>query len=133
MSWFWKEIYDKETAEDATKAAVGVSYFVAGLTGLLAVISLFVGKSIMGVSGWSLVDAALFAIVGWRIGKLSRGWTIFGALLYLLEAVISMGTRGGGIGVLTIVFLIAYVNAIRGVFAHHRYERTESTAAIVEA
>jgi len=37
MAWYWKEIEDRDSAEDATKAAVGISYFVAGLTALLSV------------------------------------------------------------------------------------------------
>ena len=39
MSWYWRQIEDKESAEDATKAAVGISYFVAALTALVAVLS----------------------------------------------------------------------------------------------
>jgi len=130
MSWFWKEIYDKDSAENAVQMAVGVSYFVAGVTTLLAVSSLFVGKPLLGVNGWSLFDAALFAVVGWRISRLSLPWTIVGTLLYLLESVASIGTRGQGIGVLTIVFLIAYINALRGVWAHRRYERDEAAVAV---
>jgi hypothetical protein len=38
-----------------------------------------------------------------------------------MEAVASVGTRGAGIGVLTIVFVLAYINALRGVFAYHKY------------
>jgi hypothetical protein len=56
-SWYWKEIDDKHSAEDATKAAVGISYFVAGLTGLLAVLSLVYHKPVFGMDGGSLVDA----------------------------------------------------------------------------
>ena len=125
MSWYWKEIDDKYSAEDATKAAVGISYFVAGLTTLLAVLSLVYAKPIFGASGSSLVDAILFFLVAWRMRKLSRAWTIIGLVLYILEAVYAIGTRGGGIGVLTIVFIIAYVNAVRGVFAYHKYQASD--------
>jgi hypothetical protein len=128
MSWFWKEIYDKDSAENAVQMAVGVSYFVAGITTLLAVLSLFSGHPIMEVNGWSLLDAALFAVIGWRITKLSLPWTIVGTLLYLLETVVSLASRGSGVGVLTIVFIIAYVNALRGVFAYRRYDREQAPA-----
>ena len=121
MSWYWRQIDDKESAEDATKAAVGISYFVAALTALVSVLSIVYQKPVLGGSGWSLLDAALFAVIGWRIHRMSRAWTIVGLCLYVVEAVVSLGTRGAGIGILTIVFVLAYINALRGVFAYHRY------------
>jgi hypothetical protein len=126
MSWYWKEINDKHSAEDATKAAVGISYFVAGLTGLVAVLSLVYHQRVLGMDGWSLVDAGLFAVIGWRIGRLSRGWAVAGLCIYLVEAVASIGTRGVGVGVLTIVFILAYLNAVRGAFACRKYGKTEA-------
>ena len=126
MSWYWKEINDTDSASDATKAAVGVSYFVAGVTGLLAILSLVYHKPIMGVTGYSVVDATLFAIIGWRIGKLSRPWTVVGLALYALETLVSLGSRGASFSLISIVFLLAYINALRGVFAFHRYAQAES-------
>jgi hypothetical protein len=126
MSWYWKEIENKDSAEDATKAAVGISYFIAAVTGLIAVLTLVYSKPILGLSGWSLVDASLFAVIGWRIRKLSRAWTIVGLVLYLLEIASSIGSRGFGFGIVSIVFILAYVNALRGVFAYHRYAKSEA-------
>ena len=68
-----------------------------------------------------MLDAALFAVIGWRIRRMSRAWSIVGLCLYLMEAVVSLGTRDAGVGVLTIVFVLAYINGLRGVFAYHRY------------
>ena len=76
MSWYWKEINDKGSAEDATKAAVGISYFIAAVTGLIAVLSIVYAKPIIGLDGWSLVDAVLFVVIGWRISRLSRAWAV---------------------------------------------------------
>jgi hypothetical protein len=127
MSWYWKEIEDKDSAEDATKAAVGISYFIAAVTGLIAVLTLVYSKPILGLNGWALLDAGLFAVIGWRIGKLSRAWTVVGLALYLLEVLDSIGRRGVGFSVVSIVFIIAYVNALRGVFAYHKYASLQAT------
>jgi len=130
MSWYWKEITDTETASDATKAAVGISYFVAAVTGLVATLSVVYHKPILGLDAWSFLDAILFVVIAWRIGKMSRIWSVIGILLYVVEALFSLATKAGGIGVLTIVFIVAYINAIRGTFAYHRYARqSEQTAA----
>jgi len=42
-----------------------------------------------------------------------------------------LGTRGGGIGILTIVFVLAYINALRGTFAYHRYMKDGNLASEV--
>ena len=128
MSWYWKEVDNKDSAQDATRFAVGASYFIAGVTGLLAIFSIVYGKSILGINAWSLIDAGLFAIIGWRISRLSRAWAVVGLCLYVFEAIISIGQRGLGVGVLTIIFIIAYVNAVRGAFAYHRLTKLEQTA-----
>ena len=126
MSWYWNEIGDKYSAKYATTTAVWISYLIATVNGLIAVLSLAYHKPIIGLNGWALLDAGLFAVVGWRIGRLSRAWAVVGLSLYLLEALISIGTRGFAVsglgpGILAIVFLIAYVNALRGTFAYHKY------------
>jgi len=36
MAWYWPTIEDESSAENATKAAVGVSGFIAAVTGLAA-------------------------------------------------------------------------------------------------
>ncbi len=130
MAWYWKEIDDKDSAEDATKAAVGVSYFVAGITGLLAILSIFQRRPVFGVAPSALLDAILFTVVGWRIGKLSRAWTVVGFILYIVEAIFAIAR--GGVGVLTIVFILAYINAVRGVFAYHRYSEDARVDAVVQ-
>ena len=127
MSWYRKEISDKESAEDATKLARGVSYFIAAVTGLIAALTMAYHEPILGLNGWSLLDAGLFAVAGWRIGKLSRAWTVVALALYLLEVADSIGRRGLGFSVVSIVFILAYVNALRGVFAYHKYAKSQAT------
>jgi hypothetical protein len=40
MAWYWPTIEDESSAEHATKAAVGVSGFIAAITALAAVLSI---------------------------------------------------------------------------------------------
>jgi Zn-dependent protease len=128
MAWYWPTIEDESSAEQATKAAVGVSGFIAALTALLAVLSIFYHKPILGLDGLGLIDAAIFALIAWRISKLSRAWAVVGLLMYLLEVGYKLATNpSGALGVLTIIFILTYINAIRGAFAYHRFRKTESS------
>jgi hypothetical protein len=85
MAWYWPTIEDKSSAEHATKAAVGVSGFIAAITALLAVLSIIYHKPIFGLDGLGLIDAAIFALIAWRISKVSRTWAVVGLLMYLVE------------------------------------------------
>ncbi|SRR5258708_39779425 len=127
MSWYWNEISDKDSAKYATTTAVWVSYlFVAGNV-LIALLSFAYRKPITGIG--CLLDAGLFAAIGWRIHGLHRSWAVFGLSAYLLGALISVGVRGfSGLAgdILAIVFLVTFVNAVRGTFAYHKYVKLEA-------
>ena len=127
MAWYWPTIEDESSAEHATKAAVGVSGFIAAVTALIAILSIVYRKPILGLDAWGLIDAVTFAWVAWRISKVSRAWAIVGLLMYLLEVGYKLVTNpSGALGVLTIIFILTYINAIRGAFAHHRFRRAEN-------
>jgi hypothetical protein len=114
------------SAKYATTTAVWISYLIAAVNGLIAALSFVYQKPFGGISGWSLLDAALFAAAGWGIGRLSRPWAVVGLTFYLLNVLIAMAMRGFGVsdlapGIVAIIFLMAYVNALRGTFAYHRF------------
>jgi len=48
----------------------------------------------------------------------------------LLEVGYKLVTNpSGALGVLTIIFILTYINAIRGAFAYHRFRRAENQLA----
>ncbi len=128
MAWFWPTIEDESSAEAATKSAVGVSGFIAAVTALLSILSVVYHKSIGGVDGWGLIDALIFLVIAWRIHKMSRAWAIVGIVMYLFEVGYKLVTSpSGALGVLTIIFILSYIGAIRGAFAYHKYRQEGMT------
>jgi hypothetical protein len=130
MSWYWNEIGDKYSAQYATTTAVWISYFIAVVNGLIGILSLTYHKPILGLNGSVLLDAGLFAVVGWRIGRLSRAWAVIGLSLYVLEILTSIRTQLGvghlGFPIMGILFFIVYLNALRGTFAYHKYAKLQA-------
>jgi hypothetical protein len=122
-NWAWPEIIDEDSARDAAHKAGGWAGVVAGITTALALLSLAGGPSIMGINGFSLVDAGLFALVAWQTWRGSRAFAITGLALYGLEVVYSVVTHPPGIGILTVIILLALVNGVRGTFGLHKYEQ----------
>ena len=105
---------------------------MGGLTTLLAVGSIFAGGPIMGISVSSLLDAALFGVVAWRVWNGSRPWAIAGLSLYCLETAVNVATHPPGVGILTILILIALINGVRGTFKLHEYESARKQRELEE-
>lgn len=120
-SWFWPDVSDLEGATDATRLAMWCALVVGGATALFAVLSLF-GLRVMGASLAALFDAALFAAIAYGLSKHSRFAATVGFLLYLIEKLYQLKTTGNflGVGALSIVFLIGFLNGMRGAFAYHK-------------
>src|SRR5262249_44769007 len=121
MGWFWPEIYDRDTAQEPARRGAWVALFVAALTALLALLSLAFHSVILGITPASLLDAVIFGVTGWHTYKMSRAWAVTGMVLYLANVL--YGLSQGRFGVLAVVFLFAFLNAIRGTFAFHRFSQ----------
>lgn len=76
----------------------------------------------MGIRAWSLLDAALFGVVAWRIWCGSRAFAIAGLSLYGLEVLYGIVTHPPGVGILTIIIMLALINGVRGTFGLHKFE-----------
>jgi hypothetical protein len=120
-NWAWPEITDEESAREAAHKAGGWAAAVAGLTALLALISLTGSVSLFGITPWSLLDSVLFGVVAWRVWCGSRPWAVTGLSLYCLEILFSVITHPPGVGILTFIVLLALINGVRGTFALHKY------------
>jgi positive regulator of sigma E activity len=64
---YWPDIITTAIAEKCVKNAAGVAYFVAGITALLALLAWFDVFHLL--SPWSLLDAALFAVIAFLISR----------------------------------------------------------------
>lgn len=122
---FWPEIIDIHTATKAAEGGVASAAIVAVVTGTIAIYAMFYGP-VMGFDGWSLGDALLMVIVGWRIRQLSRPWAVVG-LIYWIG---NMGTklvepqRGlTPVGVVSIIILLGFINGVRGTSAFYKFSK----------
>jgi hypothetical protein len=134
MRWYWPEVTDVNAAEDAVHKGAGACFFIAGVTALVASISIYLKKPVLGIDGWSFVDAALFAISGWRMWRLSRPWAVFALALFLVEKVyaLAMNPVPSGI-VMSIVLILMLIGGVRGAFAHHRLKAIPAPESVSAA
>lgn len=122
FEWLWPKITDIKSAKDAAKQGVGVAIFVAGVTALFAILSLF---GVEMVTIWALLDAAIFAGIAFAIYKMSRVAAIFGLAFYLWGQVNAIGSTGK-VNIFMLMFItFGFINAIRGTFAYHKLLKSE--------
>jgi hypothetical protein len=119
-----KKIESAKEARDAALAGAGSAVFVALATTLLIVIGS------VARSAW--IDVVLFAVIAWRISKMSRGWAVAGLVFFILEKIvqISTGTSLPVAGYVTGVFILAgFVWGVKGTFAYRKFQHADTQLA----
>lgn len=122
MKWYWPELTDLKESEKAAHEGAGVCFLVAGGTAIIAGMSVWLDKPVLGMDVWALVDAGIFAIAGWRIWRLSRIWAVLALATFIAESINAIALHP-----LPAVFLIrgtltlVLIGSVRGTFAYHRF------------
>jgi hypothetical protein len=116
----------------AAREGAGAAVFVAAVTVVFSVLAIFGFQILPGFSPVSLVDATLFAIVAWRIYKMSRAWAVVGLLLFIAERAYSIYAHGmtatAGF-VVGIFILLGFIHGVRGTFAYHKLSMQSAPSA----
>lgn len=133
-SGWWPSVETEVEAKGAAHQGAGAAVFVASVTALFSVLAMFDIRILPGFSPLSLVDAGLFAIVAWRIYRMSRVWALLGLLGYISERAYSMYVHGATATagwVVGVVILLGFVNGVRGTLAYHRLSASRDRIPIV--
>ena len=117
---FWGKLDSVEAAVDAAKAGAAGAFMVAAVTAALAIASIFGFSVIPGVGALSLIDAAIFAGLGFGISRNSRVCAVLALAFYLLEQWMMVSNVSTFNGVMFVLFVVFFINGIRGTFAYHR-------------
>ncbi len=116
LARFWPSITNEEEAEKAARSGGYAAAIVAVLTSSIAFLAIGMKESILGMDGWGLVDAFLFAVIAWRVFKLSFPWAVFGLVFYCAEMYWKWsngGFRGGNV-VLPVLIILWLIAGVRG-------------------
>jgi hypothetical protein len=114
---WWPDVSTPEGAALGIRGGSQAALITALFTGIVAATSIGFNEPIMRIDGWSLVDAALLAVVGWRLKRESRAWAIVGVAYWVLSIISRLMEGAGGFGILSIVILVFLLNGVRGTFA----------------
>jgi hypothetical protein len=120
---YWPDVSTTSDAEKAVKTAAYVAFFVAAVTGVLSLLAVF--STVQILSGWDILDAVAFVLLGLWILRGSRAAAVLALLLYIVELVVGIATTGGGNPVqfvVGLIFVFAFINGVRGAYSLRRLE-----------
>lgn len=110
-NFLWPRIDDIQDAGFCVDLTKQASIFIVIVTGLLSILAL-AGHSFMGMSGWGLLDAALFSGLAYGLHRNSLAAAILALLLYSSETLYSL--TAGNFGAQRILFLLWFIGGVRG-------------------
>ncbi|HBL58637.1 MAG TPA: hypothetical protein DDZ80_09010 [Cyanobacteria bacterium UBA8803] len=126
----WASIDSIETAKQAAQQGVWAAAFVAIITSIFAIVSVALGGSLPegmpAIDAWAFWDVGIFVAIAWGIHKMSRFAAVAGLVLYIVEQIIMRISNPSNFGAglfIVILFILAFINAVRGTFAYHRFRR----------
>ena len=101
----------------------------AGIT-LVFVGMALMGKPVLGVDAWALVDVALMAGLSFGVFRKSRTCAILLLALFALNKILMFEQTGTVTGLpLTLVFLYLFIQGVVGTFQFHRWKRENASAS----
>jgi hypothetical protein len=117
----WPTLTDLKTAHDAAKQGAYNALIVAGLTALLATLSVLGIWKI--VDGSAFVESVIMAVLGILILRLSRVAAVCALLFFIAGrgyGIYLHGFHPAGAAVM-VISLVGFVSGVRGTFACRRY------------
>ena len=112
-SWYWPKITNIADAAKASDQGFWAAVLVAGITTVIATITVFAGREIAAINPYAYIDAALFALIAWRIRRRSRAFAVVGLVLFLFEKIHQFSVEPQ----------VASVGAIMAIFRASFYQR----------
>jgi hypothetical protein len=133
MKWYWPKVTGLKEAEQAAHEGAGVCFVIATFTAIVAGMSLWLDKPVLGIHAGAFVDAIIFAIAGWRVWRLSRIWAVLALVIYVMERVYALEVTSGPVppagAFISVVITLVLISGVRGTFAYHAFKKKESAAA----
>ncbi len=126
-SFLLPTITDLKSAQSLAQQGTTVCVLIIVLSSVVAAIS----TSIDGVSPsqWFVGMMLIYGLIAFMIYRMSRWAAIAGLVLYLGDRTALLVQQGISINVIvSILFVFAFINSIRGTFAYHRFRCQRSQA-----
>ena len=124
---WWPTLDNSESAKGATREGAWAALIVAVGTALIATLNIEgVTNNFMGENAWAYVDASAFLILSILVFRFSRIAALLALIFYLGERIsilVNVPYARSNL-LVAAIFVMAFVNGIRGAFAWHRFRQS---------
>lgn len=127
--WLWPKVDLRRKAQNAIEEGFWAACFVSVFAALFALIGFLRDSRFFDVVQLSL--ALLFGALGFGIRRRSRIAAICALALYILQKTL-FGGPFGPFQVISLLFVLAFLNCIRGAFAYHKFPPLPANIPSVE-
>jgi len=132
LAWLWPVITNEEEARKAARSGGYAAAFIALCTGVFSLVAIVNKQPIAGINGLSLIDAALFTVIAWKIFKFSFLCAVFGLLLECVELFWRWYKNGlNGNIVVPALVILALIAGVRGTAFLHKRDCNRLLATIL--
>jgi len=124
-TYLWPSLTTAAEIEHTITQAAYWAFATAVITGLIGGLSAVMGTAVGPFDGTALLDAAIWAVIGWRIRRYSQPWAISGVLLWVAGNLTKLDWsfethRSPPIGIVTAFCGLALINGVRALRAYDR-------------
>jgi len=116
--WIWPKVDLRRKAQNTIEEGFWAACFVAVFAAAFALISVL--RDAGSVDFYQPGVAVLFAGLAFGIRRRSRFAAICALCLYVLQRIVFWAPGFGPYQALSLLFVLAFVNCVRGTFAYHR-------------
>jgi hypothetical protein len=111
------------------KEACHAGIFIGAITLLVVLIAIGIGRPIVGVDGWGLVDVVLIFGLTFGIYRKSRTCAVLMLLYYSACKIIGLIEYGSSSGLglfVSLLFIYSFIKGVKGTFAYHNLTANRS-------
>ena len=123
MSWFddwvWLKVDSRRRAQNAIEEGFWAATFVAVTAAFFVLIDVMKDPDQYAIQG--LLSVIVFGFIAFGIRRRSRAAALIALLLYVSDRVFALISTGHGNLVLPVFITLAFLNAVRGTIAYHRF------------
>lgn len=130
--WLWPKVDLRRRAQNAIEEGFWVACFLSFLYAMWALIGVLRDATINDIEQFGV--AALFAALAFGIRRRSRVAAISALILYVLARVAQGWASLSPFQVVSFLFILAFVNCIRGAFAYRKFPAiSANTPSVAES
>ena len=127
---YWPDIYDLESSKKAGRLGATAAFLCAGVTALFALLAELGWALVKGFDIWALGDAIIIGALGIGVWRMSRICAVLALVTYTAERLFAWATNGSSNPMLAVIFIVYFINGVRGTFAYQEYKTESRTAKL---